>query len=340
VWLCCYGRGSGPEPEGLRVLRAPRALSPRSARAGPRARKPLADAALCGLLVAAARRERLDALLAHNAEAACLALCARPLARVPVVYVVHTLVEEELPSYAPRRLGGALRSLGRRLDLGLARRADAVLALSSGAAARLAAAPPRRLAVIPPGCDPAPPPAPAEIARACARHGLTAGGFALYTGNLDAYQELATLDAAAGLLPELPVVAATQAAEPHRFRHLRVARVADAAETRALLQAAAVAVAPRGPHGGFPIKLLNYMEAARAIVVRAGVVDSLRHGESAWLLPPDAGPAAFAAALAALARDPARAAALGAGARAALQREHGWPELARRTLELVRAALS
>ena len=337
VWLCCYGRAVGPAPEGLRLLRVPATLSPRSTRAGPRWRKPLADAALLRLVVGATRRLRFDALLAHNAEAACVALAARALTRVPVVYVAHTLMQAELPSYAPGAFAAPLRGFGHRLDLALAARADAVLGLGRAGAAGLGGA--RRLAVIPPGLEPAPAPEPAAIARACARHELAPGGYALYAGNLDAYQQLELLDAAAERLPSLPLCAATHATAPLRFRHLRVTRVADAAEARALLHGAAVAVTPRAAHGGFPIKLLNYMEAGRAIVARAGVVDTLRHDESAWLLPQDAGPAEFADALSALARDPARAAALGAGARAALLREHDWKALAARTLELVRATL-
>jgi glycosyltransferase involved in cell wall biosynthesis len=336
VTLLCYGRGEGAPPGGLRVLRVARAISPRSLRAGPELAKPLADAALLRLVISATRRLRLDALLAHNAEAAYVALAARRATGVPVVYAVHTLLEEELPSYAPRALAGALRRAGRALDERLARGADAVLALTEAAADRLGGA--RTLAVIPPGLDALPPPAASEIARACARHTLTPGGFALYAGNLDAYQGLDRLDGAAARLPDLPVVAATHAAENAHFRHLRVVRVEDAEETRALLHGAALAVAPRTCHGGFPIKLLNYMEAGRAIVAPRDLVDTLRHGESAWLVPPDATPADVASAIGTLRRDPARAAALGAAARAALELEHAWPDLAERTLALVRRA--
>jgi glycosyltransferase involved in cell wall biosynthesis len=332
VWLCCYGRGRGAPPEGLRVLRVARGLSPGSDRAGPQPRKPLADAALWRLVVAATRSQRFDALLAHNAEAAFVALAARRATRVPVVYVAHTLLEEELPSYSPRACAALLRRAGRRLDVALARRADAVLALSASGAARLGEA--RLLRVIPPGLEPRDAPTPEEIARACARAGVTPGGFALYAGNLDGYQDLDLLDAAAARLPDLPVAVATHADAASRWPHLRIARVADPAEVRSLLHGAALAVAPRGCAGGFPIKLLNYMEAARAIVARAGQVDSLRDGENAQLVPRDATPAQLAAVLDALHRDPARAAALGTAARETLRREHAWPALAERTLAL------
>jgi 1,2-diacylglycerol 3-alpha-glucosyltransferase len=290
------------------------------------------------VVVAAARRERFDALLAHNAEAALVALAARRFTRVPVVYVAHTLWRAELPTYGARALARPLARIGRALDVGLARRADAVLALSRLAADELGAA--RVLDVIPPGLDPEPAPEAAEVERACAHHGLAPGRYALYAGNLDGYQHLDLLDAAAARVASLPVVVATHARSPSRWRHLRVARSDDPAEVRALLHGAALLVTARAPHGGFPIKVLNYMEAGRAIVAREGCADSLRHGESAWLVPAAAGAAELAAAIDAIARDPVRAGVLGRGARAALEREHAWSALAQRTLALVARARS
>jgi glycosyltransferase involved in cell wall biosynthesis len=339
--LFCYGRGLGAPPPGLRVERIPAALSPRRTRAGPSARKPLADAALAACLAAAARRQRFDAVLAHNAEGALVALAARPLVRAPVVYVAHTLLAAELGSYAPRALSAAAARAGARLDRALASRADAVLALCGAAAAGLARFARGPVRVIPPGLAPAPPPAPEAIARACARAGVEPGGFALYAGNLDGYQDLGELEAAARELlraPALPVLAATHAAQPVRAGALRVHRVADAAEARALTFAAAVAVLPRRAPGGFPVKLLNYMEASRAIVARRGVAEGLVDGVSARLLAPEDGPQALAVAIRALAAEPAVAARLGAAARAHLEAHHARGPLARETLALAAAA--
>jgi glycosyltransferase involved in cell wall biosynthesis len=164
------------------------------------------------------------------------------------------------------------------------------------------------------------------------------GRFALYAGNLDRYQDLADLELAARALPGVPLLVATHAPPPRRQGALRFLRLADAEEARALTHAAAVALLPRRSPGGFPVKCLNYMEAARPIVARRGVADGLEHGESAWLLEPEAGPEAFAEAIRALLADPALAARLGAGARAVLEARHVWPELARRTLALAAEA--
>ncbi len=333
--LLCYGNGSGPLPEGIACLRVPAALSPRRTRAGPSAAKLLADPALALLLARAHRRQPFDAVLAHNAEAALAALAVRRILRRPVVYVVHTLLGEELECYAPPSLARAATALGTRVDRALATRADGVLVLCEAAAARLAPFARGPLCVIPPGLEPRPPPAQQDCERACARAGVRPGGFALYAGNLDRYQDLDELERAARAVPELPLLVATHEAPPSSRSALRFVRVADAAEARALLFAAALAVLPRRRPGGFPIKLLNYMEAARPIVAHHEVADGLEHAVSAWLIAADAGPDALAAALRGLSADPALAARLGAQARALLAQRHAWPALAQRTLSLV-----
>jgi glycosyltransferase involved in cell wall biosynthesis len=330
--LFCYGSGAGPAPADLRVVRVPRALSPRALRAGPSAGKPVADALLAAAFAAESRRHRFDAVLAHNGEAALAALLARRASGCPVVYVAHTLLVHELEAYGPTALAPSLRALGAGLDRTLASRADAVIALSTAAGRRLARFARGPVEVIPPGLDPAPPPDAGAMARARRRAGVETERFALYAGNLDRYQDLDDLGRAARQLPELPVVVATHATGGVAPPGLRVLRATDAEEVRALTFAAAVAVAPRQRPGGFPIKLLNYMEAGRPIVARAAAAPGLEHGRSAWLLSADAGPSELASALRTLARDPERAAELGRAARAVLESRHAWRELAARTL--------
>ena len=302
-------------------------------------RKLAADRALAARLTAAHRARGFDAVLAHNAEAALVALALRARLRLPVVYVAHTLCAEELASWAPA-LGALAPPAGRWLDRALARSADAVLALSGAAERAIAPAARGPVALVPPGHTPEAAPAPAEIAAACARRELAPEGFALYAGNLDRYQDLDVLDAAAARAPGLPLVVATHDTKAARFRRLRVIEVDSVEEARLLLHGAAIALLPRRRTGGFPIKLLHYMEAARAIVLRADLAESLVHDESGWLLPADAGPDDFAAALRALAEGAGLRSRLGAGARRALATRHTWPPLAERTLALVRAAMA
>jgi glycosyltransferase involved in cell wall biosynthesis len=302
-------------------------------------RKVGADRALRQALVAAHHTRAFDGVLAHNAEAALVALSARRELGIPVVYVVHTLWEHELGSWLPAALGPLARAIGRRLDTALARRADALLVLSRPALAALAPHARGPIARIPPGHTFESEPTSSEVDAACARHGLEREGFALYAGNLDRYQELALLDAAAAGLPGLPVVVATHDARRVRFEALRVIEVASIEESQQLLHGAAVAVLPRRLHGGFPIKLLHYMAAGRAIVARQNVADTLIDGESARLLPSEAGADDFAAAIRALVADPALRARLGASAKRTLSERHAWPARAAETISLVRASV-
>jgi glycosyltransferase involved in cell wall biosynthesis len=338
VTVLCYGRGAGPPPQDLDLVRIPGALSPRALRAGPSPGKPVADAALLAAYVAAQRQRGFDAALAHNVEAALIAIAARPLTRVPVVYVAHTLMAFELATFGPGRLGALLGAAGRGLDRRIARSADGIVALCRPAARQLEPYARAPVSVIPPGLDSEPDPDPAAVARVCERVGVEAGRFALYAGNLDPYQDLAELDRAARRIPEAPVVVATHAATRPAEGALRVVRFASPQEVRALTFAAGVAVLPRRRPGGFPVKLLNYMEARRAIVARSEVAEGLEHDRSAWLLDGAGGDAELAGAIRALLADRGRAERLGRAARAHLEAQHGWSGLARRTLEVAEAA--
>ena len=295
---------------------------------------PVADLALGRALLRATSARDCDAVLAHNVEAAVIALAVRALGGPPVVYVAHTLMARELDAWLPPALAGSAARVGARLDRSIAARADAVLTLCEPAADALRPHARGHLAKVAPGHAPQPPPADAEITRACAETGVSRDGFALYTGNLDRYQELPLLAAAARRVPELPVVFATHV--PGRFAQpgARCLQLAPQA-ARALTYGAAVTLLARRREGGFPIKLLEYMEAGRAILAREGLCETLEHDRSAWLVPRDAGADAFAAALRALHAAPQKRARLGAGARATLEARHAWPALASRILTLV-----
>lgn len=331
VTLVCYGRGEGEPPRDLALVRA--RLAPRKLLSGPSLGKPLADASLAAALVRAHRRDAFDAVLAHNAEAALAALAARPWLCRPVVYVAHTVLAHELATYAAPRWSAPLSALGARIDGFVARRADAVVALSRAAEAELGAHA-RRIARIPPALAPSPAPTADAVAEVCHRHALVPGSFALYAGNLDGYQELDLLSAAA-VIAKTPIVVATHGGG-HAPAPLVTIRVRDAHEARLLTHGAAVTLLARRAAGGLPIKLLNYMEASRAIVAYASIADPLVDGESGRLLADDATTAEWAHAVDALAADPAHAARLGAAARRTLEREHDPATIAARLLALLR----
>ncbi len=347
--LFSYGRGLGERPRDIECVPAPARLSPRAMRSGPNWGKPVADLALLASWRRAARRARrrdqaFDLVLAHNAEAASIALLSRRSTRTPVIYVAHTLLGHELSAYLPERHAGEANRAGRLIDRALARRVDGIIVLSEEAREALAPHARGPVAQIPPGFSPEPKPEPGSVMRSCTRHGLIPGRYALYSGNLDRYQDLELLAHAGNLLPRSapPLVIAThddragdEAATqlPDHGGRLRRVVVQDFNEMRRLLYGALCLVAPRRRVGGFPIKLLNYMETGRPIVAFDGRAPGLRHDESAWLVDEARGAHGLAQGLARLEADPAQAKRLGSAARRRLETHHPWPGVAAATLE-------
>ncbi len=337
VTLFCYGRGDGRDTGALPIVRTPTWLSPRRHRAGPSLGKPVADLALLSRF--ASRMRGFDVALAHNAEAALVAQAVRALGGPPVVYAAHAIFAHELPTYAAPRAGAALERLGTRIDRLAVGGADGLLCLSRHAERALGPGARGPVARIPPGLFVEAPPSAAMQTDACARAGVSPGRFAVYAGNLDGYQGLEALDLAAAGLPELPVVLATHDPAGPPLPHLRRFVARSPEDARALVHAARVAVLPRRLPGGFPIKLLGYLEAGVPVVAYASVADTLTHDRSAWLLDEGAGAEGIGRALRAIATDDDLAARLGAEGRKALDAEHAWPALADRTLRLIRSVL-
>lgn len=337
--LFSYGRGIGALPDDLEVISSPRWISPSVMRSGPSLGKFPGDAALFLTFLAAHRARPFDIALAHNAEAAVIALLARHITGVPVVYIAHTILRFELSSYAGPQWGPRLDRIGRRVDDYLIRSADGVLTLTRDAADLLGVGVRRLACVVPPGLDPEPAPSARRIADVTTRFNLAPGRYSLYAGNLDGYQELHLLvDAARELARKSPDPDPIVIASHDRSRMaldpvpgLRWIEVTNFEEMRALTFGAGELLLTRRRRGGFPIKLLNYMDAARPIVAFEQIAPGLRHRESAWLLDPSAGGRVWAASLDTLRNDANLADALGQGAKRVLYAEHGWKQLAART---------
>jgi glycosyltransferase involved in cell wall biosynthesis len=159
----------------------------------------------------------------------------------------------------------------------------------------------------------------------------------LYTGNLDGYQNLELLLASIGLVrarvPDALLVLATHATP--RDLSLALRRPADGirlvstqsfATVRDLLQVADVALCPRQEWSGFPMKLLNYMAAGKAVVVSAGSAKAVRHEVNGWIVE-DRSPVAYADAIVGLLTNPALRSKLGAAARRTVEDEYGWERM-------------
>ena len=264
-----------------------------------------------------ARRDRIDVIHAHNYEAALVALPIGRLLGIPVVFHGHAAYGDELPTYVSRRWRGLARWIGERLDRQVPRMAAAVLTVTPGLANRLVS---KGLARA--GVEWIPPALPlAEVAAAL--HGPEHANQICYTGNLDGYQNLELLHAAfAQVQAEIAtarLLVVTDDPVPCGGRLAEVPGLefrcgGDLETTRQALAAAAILVLPRTDATGFPMKLLNYRAAGKAIVVSHGAAHGLRDGVEA-LVVPDGDPDAFAQAIIRVLRDDGLRHRLGAAAR-------------------------
>jgi 1,2-diacylglycerol 3-alpha-glucosyltransferase len=220
--------------------------------------------------------------------------------------------------------------VGHWVDAHLARRADYCILLDEAAVDYFRRRGVSRFRVIPPGIDFE----PGEAGRARQIQGQ--GPLVVYSGNLDRYQDLDLLLEAFRLVvksrPDARLVFSTNAAPGEcqmRAEGMGLGRQTvfltpdDFGAVRDLLAAADVAVCPRQACLGFPIKLLNYMAAGKAIVASAGSACGLRHLENGWVV--DNGDVdGMASAIVTLLEQPALARRLGENARTAAQHEYSW----------------
>ncbi|MBI5506844.1 MAG: glycosyltransferase family 4 protein [Deltaproteobacteria bacterium] len=359
VHLLTYGQGFEVFGKGYHHHRTPRLPGDDTARSGPTMLKPVLDLMLARALVSLCRRERIEIVHAHNYEAAAAAIAARVVTSVPVLYHSHNLLGDELETYFEGRLAKRLAALaGAALDRTIPPRADRTVALCRYSAERLtrAGCNPEQLAVIPPAVDDDGP----LFAGAAERMalGLEPDDFVVgYCGNLDAYQNLEVLAQA------FAIAASGEAAPPAsgRLRLLlashrldpalgaRLGRIAGSAasgrvrtlevhgyaEARAAIAASDLLALPRRLGSGYPIKLLNSMSAAKAVVTAGCGAKVLRDGVDGIVVRDD-DPAAMAAAITSCAARPDRGRGLGEAARRSFLATATWQKVLPQIEELYR----
>lgn len=337
VVVVAYAEGLEDALAGIPVRRIPRIPGCHARGSGPRPAKVILDAALFATLRTVIREERIEIVHAHNYEAALVGLAAGRLAGVPVIYHSHNALAEELPTYFRSRLARRVaRALGALADREVPRRADHCIAICRELVGFLRARGVGAVDLVAPGGSPEEFPARSsrELEAIRARFGFGARPVLLYTGNLDGYQNLELLVQSIGrvraVVPDALLVLATHAAPralpPALTRAplgVQVLTTDDFATVRDLLQSADVALCPRREWSGFPMKLLNYMAAGKAIVVSAGSAKAIRHGMNGWVVP-DGGAQGYADAIVHLLASPQLRVALGAAARRTVEDEYGW----------------
>ncbi|MFT5357771.1 MAG: glycosyltransferase involved in cell wall biosynthesis [Polyangiales bacterium] len=225
-----------------------------SLRSGPSVAKALADLGMIRPLREAVRKFKPNVVVGHNVEGAAVAHLAQ--LDVPRLYMAHTRMDTELPTYFGARLRGAAGLLGRALDM-MGARADHVAAVSPW------------LAELFDGTYVPPPweiPASIEAAeRDAARRELGLQGMVgVYAGNLDAYQDWRQILALRRRMTL--VVATTSDASVLDGQVKHVLPLNDESDRRRIHALADVALVPRGAAGGLPIKLIDALSRGVPVV--------------------------------------------------------------------------
>jgi glycosyltransferase involved in cell wall biosynthesis len=334
VHLVTYHLGEGRVGGGVRVHRIPDVPFYRRTSPGPTWSKlALVDPLLAWKVGKVVRAHPPDVIHAHHYEGLLVALPFRR--RAPVVFDAHTLLESELPHYSLIPGRAAERRLGRWIDRVLPPRADHVIAVTERLRERLLAAgrtAAERITVIGNGVEP-------TLFRPT--RGSGNGRTLVYAGNLAPYQGVEVMLDAVGRVGEREddirlVLALPPGARPdevlgqaaERGLHGRVEVVSvGITELPGVLAAADVALHPRPPCDGLPMKLLNYMAAALPVVSFRGSARGLEHGRSAWIVE-DGDVEGFAEGIVRLLRDRELARRLGTEARARVAREGSWERTA------------
>lgn len=247
VALLCYGYGTEDICEGYEIIRIPNIPGYRNLRAGPDGYKVLLDI----LIAYKVWFLEADIIHVHNYEAPIAAYIRRLRSTTPIVYTAHNLMSQELKTYFVGSIRKSFFSfLGTTLDACIPRFADHVIAIHPDTEQRLRVLGCKNVCVITPGVESLIP---------CAH--LEKSSKVVYTGNLDAYQNIEIFLWLVRHNPEIDFQIITSS-DPHIFHknihsNLEVIHTSKFSVVQRLLSQASLSIIPRVECSGFPMKMLN-----------------------------------------------------------------------------------
>lgn len=321
VHIICYPFGEDIPLRGPILHRVPALTKESKVVVGPTIRRPLYDLQMVFKTIEVVNRYHLQILHAHGYEAALAAWCCQRVTGLPILYSGHNTMADELPTYGFIRPRWFADFMARGLDAVVPRLATRCLPHSSnidrflrnmGLGGRTE--PVVNFGIMLNG------PVMIDRVKVRQRYGLSESPVIVYSGVLDQFQRLdLLLDAMAEVARAEPaaklLIVVTIPSEKHENAIRLQAEQRKIAErvvltdpqnlagVRELLAAADVAVVPRPQAPGFPIKLLNYLDAGKPCVMFASSSSQGLHDrENICLASPDTG-AALAVALLEVLRD-------------------------------------
>ncbi len=346
VHIITYPFGDLPPDPGYTLHRARSPVRNTKLDPGPSFAKPLLDLTLLLKVISIIERERITVIHGHNYEGILVAWMAGRWLGVPVVYHCHTLMADELPTYAS---GSAIRSasrlFGSLVDSITSRIPDHVIAVSEEIVAKISAA--RRktggVTYLPPGVD------PEEWNGFKKEEKKVSGGPKIvYAGNLAAFQNIPhLLDALRMVRDEFPTVLLEIITPSDPAKVLDLARsmgvdtnISTVVENRfqkiaPRLMGADLACSARTIRSGFPIKHLNYMAAGLPTVCYRSAAKGVVNGETG-LVVEDNDVRALSDSILCLLKEMELCRRMGKNARETAFRDYAWDDLAARVQEIHR----
>ncbi len=348
VHLVCYHFGRYEKEYDFTVHRIPRITDYSRSRAGPSLQKPFLDLLLTIKLWQVVKKEKIDIIHAHNYEAPLAGFIVRTVTGVPVIFNSHNVLSDELYTYFRLPFSKRLaQSVAHFLDHFIPKRADFCITVSEESVDFLTkrGVSPDRIAFIPPGinCQNGKTSDPQQTRKT---YNLGSNTLITYTGNLDGYQNIELLFQAIKTLSEatseftLVIVTTSDytgyqklAEEMGIDHHIIFIPHQTFDKPRELLTAADITVSPRTSWSGFPIKLLNYMAAGKAIVASEGSAKGIKHQHNG-LVVKNEDSIGFAEGILQLIRQPELARRLGIHARKSAVDTYSWDSIVNK-LEVV-----
>ena len=302
------------------------------------------------------RRYKIDVIHAHNYEGALVGWLGKLLTGRPMLYNAVNSMADELPTYnfiKPRKLAVWL---GTFLDNRVPRTGDFITVVSDALKEFLLSkgVPERKLAVVPAGVN-LDMFAHGKGQRIRERHGLVGKPLVVYTGTLEQFQRIDYLlqamqvvlrdhpEAHLLLVGNIPhkinqALYTTMAQELGIAHRVSFVNSVSLTELPDYLAAADVTVVPRPECPGHPVKLLNYMAAATAVVSFEGGAKGLHHMYNGYLVK-DHDAQALGKGIAFLLEDPALRQALGDHALSTIEGNFDWDTLVKGLLIIYRMML-
>ncbi|HEX9758731.1 MAG TPA: glycosyltransferase family 4 protein [Nitrospiria bacterium] len=302
VHIVTYHYGEGLNPRGVKLHRIWDWGFKKKMVVGPTKEKPVLDllmvVKLCGVIF----REKIDLIHGHNYEGALIGFFASVLTRRPLVYHAINTMIDELPSYNFFKPKILAVWIARFLDFVVPRLGDEIIAISEDLVRFLKSRniSQGRVHLIPLGVDTQRFEGLDPLAMR-KKYGWGDRLLVVYTGTVDRFQRIDyLLNAMQIVCQNIPkatlflvcnVPSEKDLKECHRMveacnltDHVEINHKASMEEVPFFLSGADVAVVSRPDCPGFPIKLLNYMAAAKAIVLFEGTSKGLEHLKNAFIV--------------------------------------------------------